>query len=159
MQLQESDYTCDEAKFVVNELIRLDLYPEICEMMLANVDYILRQQIAPKFWQYFRQSNDVENGFYQFQLGVHELHREYEKIYRALAPLGIVKQNSNVDFKQKLNESLKVILLSQLPANFNKIVYSFYHISFKVFANSHQDSGLCTSDSICLQVNNTLFRR
>lgn len=148
LQLQDSDYTCDEAKFAVNELIRLDLYSDVCEMMLANVDYILRQQIAPKFWQYFRQSNDVENGFYQFQLSVHELHREYEKICRALAPLSIVKQNSNVDFKQKLNESLKVILLSQLPANFNKIVYSFYHISFKVFANSHQDSGLCASESI-----------
>lgn len=130
---------------------RLDIAEEIYETILLNIDYLLRHQIVPKFWKYFTLDNDVENGFYQFQFSICALHQEYEKIQRIIHRL--LPMKTMCKFKDKLNEErddfdefkhmLKVAMLSQLPANFNKIVYSFYHISFKVFANSHQDYGEC----------------
>lgn len=143
--MQENEHSNDDTKLVLNELVRLDLHNEICEMMMVNIDYILRQNIVPKFWQNFKQNDDNENGFYQFQLSVHDLHRDYDKIKRMIEPLNMIQLESNRNYSDIFDDSVKIILLSQLPANFNKIVYSFYQISFNVFANSHQDTGLTFS--------------
>lgn len=149
-QLQESECTADDIKFVVNELIRLDNLDEINETIMLNIGYLLRHQIVPKFWKYFNVDNDMENGFYQFQLSIYELHQEYEKFKRILRRMQMLKMEQETEPNKfhEFNELLKVTLLSQLPTNFTKIVYSFYHISFKVFANSHQDNG----ELICLNV-------
>lgn len=130
-------------KFVANELIRLDISEEISETIMLNISYLLRHQIVPKFWKYFNVNNDMENGFYQFQLSVYELHQEYEKFKRIFRRQQYLKLQTDIEKNhfQEFNELLKATLLSQLPANFTKIVHSFYHISFKVFANSHQDNG------------------
>lgn len=142
-QLQETECTTDDIKFVANELIRLDILDEIRETIMLNIGYLLRHQIVPKFWKYFNVENDMENGFYQFQLSVCELHQEYEKFKKILRRSQMLKIQPDADQNQlhEFNELLKVTLLSQLPADFTKIVYSFYHTSFKVFANSHQDTG------------------
>lgn len=130
---------------MANELIRLDVSEEISETIMLNISYLLRHQIVPKFWKYFNVDNDMENGFYQFQLSVYELHQEYEKFKRILRDLQMLKMQPKSEQNQsnEFSDLLKVTLLSQLPTDFTKIVYSFYHISFKVFANSHQDNGEC----------------
>lgn len=134
---------------MANELIRLDILDEIRETIMLNIGYLLRHQIVPKFWKYFNVENDMENGFYQFQLSVYELHQEYEKFKKILRRSQMLKiqLESDQNHLHEFNELLKVTLLSQLPADFTKIVYSFYHTSFKVFANSHQDNGECTDQS------------
>lgn len=142
-QLQESECTADDIKFVANELIRLNVSERIGETIMLNIGYLLRHQIVPKFWKYFNVDKDMENGFYQFQLSVYELHQEYEKFRRILRraqALKVQPESEQTNFDE-FNDLLKAVLLSQLPANFTDIVYSFYHISFKVFANSHQDNG------------------
>lgn len=112
---------------------------------MLNISYLLRHQIVPKFWKYFNVDNDMENGFYQFQLSVYELHQEFEKFKRILRDLQMLKLQPKSEQNQfnEFSDLLKFTLLSQLPTDFTKIVYSFYHISFKVFANSHQDNGEC----------------
>lgn len=142
VQLQEAECNSEDLNFLANELTRLDIVDEINDTVVLNIGYLLRHQIVPKFWKYFNVTSDMENGFYQFQLGVFELHQEYEKIKRVLKRVHSLKMQSDSELDVKeINELLKVTLLSQLPTNFTKIVYSFYHLSFRVFANSHQDNG------------------
>lgn len=111
---------------------------------------MLRHQTVPKFWKYFSTDNDTENGFYQFQLSIYELHQEYQKFQRILEnvrPMKALCRFSNMVYRDRheleaFKNMLKIDLLSQLPANFTKIVHSFYHVSFTVFANSHEDNGM-----------------
>lgn len=110
---------------------------------------MLRHYIVPKFWKNFSTDNDTENGFYQFQLSIYELHQEFQKFQRILdrvRPMKLVCRFNNPVYRERneldvFKNMLKIDLLSQLPANFTKIVHSFYHVSFTVFANSHQDTG------------------
>lgn len=136
-------------RFIIDEWIRLDIAENIYETIWLNIDYVLRHQIVPKFWKYFSSDNDTENGFYQFQLSIYELHQEYLKFQRILErvrPMKILCKFSNAVYRDRneleaFKNMLKIDLLSQLPANFTKIVHSFYHVSFTVFANSHDDTG------------------
>lgn len=123
---------------------------KIYNSVIDNINYLLHHQIVPKFWKYFNVDNDTENGFYQFQLSIYELHQEYNKFHSILQRLKILKsmcefenkQNQQQDDLNEFSNMLKKAMLEHPPPNFDKIVSSFYHISFKVFANSHQDNGL-----------------
>lgn len=124
-------------------MVRLELLDDIYDMIISNIDHILRHQIVPKFWSYFDVHDDPERGFYQFQLAVCELHKECKrlhKIFRRMQAM-IVQLKKAVDVYAEFDAMLKTSLLSQLPYNFNEVVYAFYQTSFKVFANSHQDMG------------------
>lgn len=149
-QLQEpNDISETDLKFIIDEWIRLDIAENIYETIWLNIDYVLRHQTVPKFWKYFGADNDTENGFYQFQLSIYELHQEYKKFQRILdrvRPIKLLCKFQNAVYRDRnelevFKNMLKVDLLSQLPPNFTKIVHSFYHVSFTVFANSHEDTG------------------
>lgn len=126
----------------------MEIAENVYETILNEIDMKLRQEIVPKFWNYFVQNdNDSETEFHQFQTAVHELHADYLQFQELLARLQLFKkfvrfrnvQHQNQNEIAAFNETLKVALLSQLPANFERIIYSFYHTSFKVFVNSHLD--------------------
>lgn len=144
-----SDVSESDLRFIISEWVRLDIAENIYETIWLNIDYVLRHQTVPKFWKYFSSDNDTENGFYQFQLSIYELHQEYQKFLRILdrvRPMKTLCHFSNPVYRDRhevevFKNMLKIDLLSQLPANFTKIVHSFYHVSFTVFANSHQDTG------------------
>lgn len=146
--------------FIIEEWNRLGIAENIYETIWLNIDYVLRHQIVPKFWKYFSADNDTENGFYQFQLSIYELHQEYKKFQRILDRVRHIKLKykfNNAVYRERneleaFKNMLKTDLLSQLPPNFTKIVHSFYHVSFTVFANSHEDTG-----KIVLQIKSSLF--
>lgn len=127
----------------------MNICESIYETIVNNIDNVLRKQIVPKFWDHFRLEDETDNGFYEFQLAVYELHNEYEKFQTLLKRLKGIRTichfknaaNRNRNDVVEFDATLKAAMLSQLPVNFNKIAYSFYNVSFKVFANSHQDNG------------------
>lgn len=144
----EAEDNNEELQQVVTELSRLEIAENVYETIINEIDTKLRQEIVPKFWHYFVQNdNDREIEFNQFQSAVHELHEDYLKFQEILNKLQMFKRFvrfQNVQYQNRndtdaFNEMLKVTLLSQLPANFERIIYSFYHMSFKVFVNSHSD--------------------
>lgn len=150
IQLQEpNDVSKTDLGSLISEWNRLDIAENIYETIWLNIDYVLRHQIVPKFWKYFSADNDTENGFYQFQLSIYELHQEYKKFQRILDRVRSIKPSckfNNAVYRERneleaFKNLLKTDLLSQLPPNFTKIVHSFYHVSFTVFANSHEDTG------------------
>lgn len=146
LQLKDAEYNDSDLEILFQELSRMDIVENVYETIYLEIDNMLRQTTAPNFWKYFKECGNRENEFFQFQLAVYELDKEYIQFINIIKLLGIVKKKCNLknDFYAKrddinvFNDMLKVSLLSQLPANFNNIVYSFYHISFKVFVNSHQ---------------------
>lgn len=144
----ETDINTEDVQQVVAELSRIEIAENVYETILNEIDTKLRQEIVPKFWNYFVQNDiDSETEFHQFQTAVHELHADYLQFQEILARLQTFKkfvrfrnvQHQNQNEIAAFNEMLKVTLLSQLPANFERIIYSFYHTSFKVFVNSHLD--------------------
>lgn len=131
---------------------RLQIAEQVYETVLIEIDCKLRQQIVPAFWKHFQDTEETtagssnnERGFYQLQVAVYELHQNYGSFQNIINRLKMFKQmcrfensrNKNQDESEVFNEMLKTALLSQLPVNFNNIIYSFYSISFKVFANTH----------------------
>lgn len=139
----------DELRQIVNELSRLEIAENVYETLTNEIDKHLRQVIVPQFWNHFVQDDkDSEAEFQQFQTAVHELHGNYVHFQELMARLQMFKsfmrfqnvQYQNQNEVEAFNEMLKVSLLSQLPANFERIIYSFYHTSFKVFVNSHLDA-------------------
>lgn len=142
----EAEVSADELQQIVIELSRIEIAENVYETIINEIDSKLRQEIVPKFWNYFVQNdNDSETEFNQFQRAVHELHADYLQFQELLIRLQTFKkfirfqnvQHQSQDEVAAFNEMLKVTLLSQLPANFERIIYSFYHTSFKVFVNSH----------------------
>lgn len=142
------DVSNEDVQFVIDELVRLNIGVNIIETIWLNIDYVLRHKIVPTFWEHFSTSqNDTENGFDQFQLSIYELHKEFKNMERVLNSIKPLKDRCNVDVVDApdhdlavFRSMLKTAILSQLPTNFTKIVHSFYHISFNVFAN-RQDTG------------------
>lgn len=146
--LTGTEINAEEMQQIVNELTRLEVAENVYETIISEIDTKLRQVIVPKFWSYFVQNDkDSETEFHQFQTAVHELHADYLQFQEILVRLQLFKKFvrfKNVQLQNQneivaFNEMLKVTLLSQLPANFERIIYSFYHTSFKVFVNSHLD--------------------
>lgn len=138
----------EELQLIASELSRLEIAEQVYETIINEIDTKLRQQIVPNFWKYFTQNdNDKETEFHQFRTAVNELHTDYLKFKDLLIRLQMFKrlcrfqnvQHQNQNEVAAFNEMLKVTLLSQLPANFERIIYSFYQMSFKVFVNSHSD--------------------
>lgn len=140
----------DDVQFVMDELVRLNIGVSIIETIWLNIDYVLRHKIVPTFWEHFSAAqNDAEAGFEQFQRSIYELYKEFKKMERVLASIRPLKERCNVGAGEAADNDLalfrsmlKTAILSQLPTNFTKIVHSFYHISFNVFAN-RQDAGMC----------------
>ncbi len=135
----------EELQHIVSELSHIGIAENVYETIINEIDTKLRQEIVPKFWNYFVQ-NDIDNEteFNQFQTAVQELHADYLlfqelrlQLFKKFVRFQNVQQNQNE--VAAFNDMLKVSLLSQLPANFERIIYSFYHTSFKVFVNSHLD--------------------
>lgn len=148
-QLVDTDCNPTEFQIVISHLNRLNIAEHLYETIFIEIECKLRQQIVPNFWKYFHEDAEHSNekGFYQFQYAVYELQKDYQKFQNIIERLKQFRQLCNFRKPQNqiqneidvFNDMLKVALLSQLPANFNNIVYSFYKISFKVFVNSHQE--------------------
>lgn len=87
----------------------------------------------------------LKTHFINFQESILSLEDIFIKFSEIIRRTSVFKQTlPETNFKwfaseqEKLNEILRTILLAQIPPHFNDVVYSFYSISFKVFANGLQ---------------------
>lgn len=151
LQLSNTEFDNAEFKQIVNEFESLNISEQIYESVFLQIESKLRTHVAPAFWKYFEvwKEEDRERGFYQFQYAVFELQKEYAyfqnilkrlKLFKEICHLHCTKYNDTSE-NEIFNAMLKEALLSELPADFVKIVYAFYSTSFKVFVNSQHESG------------------
>lgn len=143
-QLKISECTQQDMKTLVGELIRMDIAENIYETVFIEIGSELRQKIAPRFWQNFRQHSDQDDGFCRFQKAVTDLREDFRLFSDTVDRLKLMRswcsferQENLRDEPERFSELFRTTLLSQLPVNFNDIVVAFYKLSFRVFANSH----------------------
>lgn len=128
-------------------LSQLNIAQHIYETVIIEIEWKLRTNIVPNFWQHFlnkctETAADNDSEFYQFQYAVCDLEKDFRKFENILKRLQMFRQACALpsdirDESDMFGEMLRVTLLSQLPANFEQIIYLFYSRSFKVFVNSH----------------------
>lgn len=146
----------------------MEIAESIYETIWLEIDVKLRQVIVPQFWQRFHQPpttsllatpknavamNEVnERALYQFQVGVLELYKSYQGLQTIVKRLILFRQMCKFQRPlqrcvgqpeaSELDELLRVVMLSQLPANFNRVVHAFYSKSFRVFLSSQESEYL-----------------
>ncbi|XP_055920169.1 anaphase-promoting complex subunit 2 [Eupeodes corollae] len=137
-------------EYVIGKLTQLEITDCVYESILLEINAMLRSRIVPDFWTQFQTNNEEEDNqymlFMQFQMAIIKLEEDFRNINELITRIELLKkmcrfakpENKMRDDKKEINNMLRSILLSQLPANFNSVVYAFYNVSFKVFANSHQ---------------------
>ncbi|CAD7078540.1 unnamed protein product [Hermetia illucens] len=146
--LSETSVGNEDIEHVIRELSALGLCESVYESAFIEFDFILRQQIVPRFWKHFESVPDPDTGFYNFQLAVHELYSDFSRAQEVLRRLTLFRQVCRLKNQEKVakseeatfDELFRSVLLSQLAANFNDIVYAFYKVSFRIFANSYDNN-------------------
>lgn len=148
---QLTDPVCsdEDFRFVCTGLSQLNIAHHIYETIIIEIEWRLRMHIVPNFWAHFQDKcaavaavMDNDSEFYQFQYAVCELEKDFGKLQNVLKRLKLFREACALpsDVREEFamfDEMLRVTLLSQLPANFEWIIYLFYSTSFKVFVNSH----------------------
>lgn len=146
---------------IIDELSRMEIAESVYESVWLEIDAKLRQEIVPKFWQHFVPVTPLpvqspkcaiaanERDFLRFQLAVQELHTTFAELQTLAKRLTLFRQMCRFQRPLKryagqpetgqLIDLLRVVMLSQLPANFQGVVHAFYGKSFRVFLSS-QDS-------------------
>lgn len=175
-QLNDSAYDSEEFEYIIAELTRYEIAEAVYESVWLEVSSKLQQSTVPQFWRAFQDRGatnsssatesipaDKNRGFYQFQVAVYELHKDFGRFLCIVSRLQMFKRMcrfSNAIIMNRceateFGERLRATLLSQLPANFNNIIHDFYNTSFKVFLNSQ--SGTSHIYLVYLHVPNLVF--
>lgn len=157
-------------EFIIGELTRMEIAESVYETVWLEIDAKLRQVIVPAFWQRFQQpaANETnsrssssardpiavaeanERASHQFQVAVLELYTAYQSMQTVAKRLTVFRQMARFQRPLQrcvgqpesceLDELLRVVLLSQLPAHFGRVVHAFYSKSFRVFLSSQESA-------------------
>ncbi|XP_055530538.1 anaphase-promoting complex subunit 2 [Wyeomyia smithii] len=141
---------------LATEFNQTQLLPVIYETIFIKIDRLLRHETVPRFWQSFDLSSrnsfqsprKTNRDFFRFQHAVQTLYRHIGQYYQQLKRLEMIRQIVPVPEHltkkpSDLSEFFRMFrcaLLAQLPNDFNKLVYEFYSVAFKVFALNHTES-------------------
>ncbi|KAL7046908.1 hypothetical protein ACKWTF_002737 [Chironomus riparius] len=143
-KLAESEVTKENIDSIYLELVSLGVLEEVSQLICIEIDKTLQTQVVPEFWKIFDTNLDAQSDnqarerceFQLFRTTVLQLYKKFQIINRMLERLKYLYEKSGTKFIYNFDEIFKSVLLSQLPNNFTKLVYSFYHISFNVFINT-----------------------
>lgn len=137
-----------QLEIVYVELKKLKLLEEIVRNIYSEINNTLIHKVVPDFWRPFSEIHEEKKsktldkcGFQMFRMSVYSLHQQYEILLKNYKRAKFLHTNEELLVKIvfDFDTTFKAALLSQLPNKFTEIVYSFYHISFKVFINARQD--------------------
>lgn len=137
----------EEIHNLSTELQKLDIAENIYESVFLEIKTLLNEKYVPQFWKHLMRcelntaEEKLNTYFINFQESILNLEDIFIKFSEIVRRAALFRKSLPGEFKpeqEQLNEILRTVLLSQIPPHFNDVVYSFYSISFKVFANGHQ---------------------
>ncbi|XP_058462481.1 anaphase-promoting complex subunit 2 [Malaya genurostris] len=163
---------CDISQLSI-QLEKHQVLPIVYETIFFKIDRLLRHETVPAFWSNFnsspnppetdsdKQGKDSNRLFFRFQQAVQNLYNDFGRYYLQLKRLEKLRSRFPIpaDVAKKpsdLSEFLRMFrcaLLSQLPTDFNDLVYEFYSVAFKVFALTHVESDEFMESSDTFQCN------
>ncbi|XP_063990003.1 anaphase-promoting complex subunit 2 [Diachasmimorpha longicaudata] len=148
----QSECSDDEYLRIVDGIRSRNAENRVRTLVIEEIKFHIRQQVAPAFWKKFTGSENEEQGFEQFRIAVDDLYcrlLEFLPLLKRLEMLSQVNEPQNHSQTQSLNilAQFKLIvrstLLSQLPLAHDVIIEQFYKIALNVFCNTDSltDSG------------------
>ena len=103
----------------------------------------LRTNFSPEFWSHFTKEDDEGVGSEKFSLAVRVLKENIDQHVMYIKFLDCIKSSCNHNLESTLDQykiHLSSVLLSQIPKDFESIVYCFYSKAFRAFTNSEKRS-------------------
>uniref|UniRef100_A0A1I8P1Z1 Anaphase-promoting complex subunit 2 n=1 Tax=Stomoxys calcitrans TaxID=35570 RepID=A0A1I8P1Z1_STOCA len=140
----------------------------VYEVLWIEIGSFVRNKLTPSFWSCFKHTQTLSKFdregetaddlqlqyklFTNFVNAVKGLDAYYQFVKSSLEKLDSIRKiTDHSPSLAKLNELLRSSLLSQLPTNFNNVVFSFYSVSFRVFFNLHQTADQAGQDNADLE--------
>lgn len=134
------------------EVRRLGAGGSVYDLIFTEIKTRLMRDTVPKFYKHFAQPTEsagasasaTEPTFEDFCLAIDQLHAHY-LIYLTIAGRAQhLRDSSDCCAETELNRWLRAALLAQLPLHFDRLVYTYFDYSFRVFsgttAANEQDS-------------------
>ncbi|XP_011309076.1 anaphase-promoting complex subunit 2 [Fopius arisanus] len=149
----QSQCSDDEYSRILEGIKRANVADRVRAVVIEEIKFHIRQQVAPAFWSKFSGNFDEEQGFEQFRRAVDDLYSrllEFLPLLKRLEPLGVVNeaqgrfQGQNLNILAQFKLIVRSTLLSQLPVAHDVIIEQFYKIALNVFCNTDSltvDSG------------------
>lgn len=115
-------------------------------MVMNRIKQDLMSKIN-EFWVFFLPNDVVELsclkteenisidfvGFEKFKTAVDELFNLAQSYVETISRLQILFENNKINLLKNLNAQICALLHSQLPSDYNTIIYQFYRTALKVF--------------------------
>jgi hypothetical protein len=134
----------DEIDACVSFVTEHQLAEFISELLWNRLFRDLRTNFSPEFWSHFIKEDDEGVGSEKFSLAVRVLKENIDQHVIYIKFLDCIRKSScNHNLASTLEQykiHLSAVLLSQIPKDFESIVYSFYSKAFRAFTNSEKRS-------------------
>lgn len=115
-----------------------------------------------EFWLYFMPNDVVELsslkseekipedfiGFEKFRTAIDDLFNLAQSHIDTISRLQMLFDNSKINLLKNLNAQICALLHSQLPSDYNSIIYQFYRAALRVFTKDDVVGGLLRSVEI-----------
>jgi hypothetical protein len=149
---------CDDEQFVVikNIIVENKLISFVHGMVMNKIKQDLMAKVN-EFWLYFMPNNVVELsglktqeqifedyiGFEKFKTAIDELFNLAQSYVDTINRLQMLFENNNrINLLKNLNAQICALLHSQLPSDYNSIIYQFYRAALKVFSKDDIVGGM-----------------
>lgn len=149
---------CSDEQFVKikKEIIENKLVSFVHGMVMSKIKEELMSKVS-KFWLYFMPNNVVELsglksfenkipedfvGFEKFKTAIDELYNVAQSYVFVINRLQTLFENNRINLFKNLNAQICAILHSQLPSDYNGIIYQFYRVALRVFTKDDIVGGM-----------------
>jgi len=116
-----------------------------------------------EFWLYFMPNDVIELsnlssndqipedflGFEKFKYAIDELFNLAQSYVETINRLQMLFENNRINLLKNLNAQICALLHSQLPSDYNTIIYQFYKVALKVFTKDDIVGGMYVTILTC----------
>lgn len=115
------------------EVQRLNAGDPLFQVILKEIKTRLMRDTVPKFFNYF---SKAERTFDDFAAAIDGLHAHYHVYLAVISQAWSLRVADTESPEEELNKWFRAALLSQLPLEFDRLVYTYFEYSFRVFSGT-----------------------
>ncbi|XP_025201146.1 anaphase-promoting complex subunit 2 [Melanaphis sacchari] len=145
---EECTEQCDDEQFL--EIKKIIVENKLISFVHGMVMHAIKQDLMSKindFWLYFIPNDVIELcnhsphddvseeyiGFVKFKYAIDELFNLAQSYIETINRLQMLFESNRINLLKNLNAQICALLHSQLPSDYNTIIYQFYTVALKVF--------------------------
>lgn len=148
---------CDDEQFITIKkiIVKNKLVSFVYGMVMNRIKQDLMSKVN-EFWLYLMPNNIVELnglkshgqtpedfvGFEKFKTAIDELFNVAQSYICTIHRLQLLFENDRINLFKNLNAQICSLLHSQLPSDYNSIIYQFYKAALRVFTKDDIVGGM-----------------